>query len=90
MTSIVRQVAFDYSQANVNWFPSHMARGLQDMERRIKGLNLVLEVRDARIPLSSGNPLLEKMIAKIEAKHVIVLNKADLANDEATRVLKPF
>src|SRR3989338_2621727 len=61
----------------IQWFPGHMAKATRDMEARIKMVDVVIEMRDARIPFSSANPALERLA---ERKHrLIVLNKADLA-----------
>ena len=59
------------------WFPGHMAKTLRLMqETHIKTAHLIVEVRDARIPLSSANPELSRIINN---KHrIVVLNKADL------------
>ena len=58
-----------------------MVVGLQD---RLKLVDLVLEVRDARIPLSSANPELEKLIR--HKRRLVVLNKSDLAAPEKQQV----
>lgn len=66
----------------INWFPGHMAKATRELETRLKNLNLIIEVVDARIPLSSQNPNLARLI-----KHkirLIVLNKSDLADRNMT------
>ncbi len=65
------------SQPRINWFPGHMAKALKDVRQKISKVDLVLEVRDARIPLASGNRSLEKALN--QKPRVIVLNKANLA-----------
>lgn len=73
--------------SSVQWFPNHMARGLEAMRVRAQRTQLLIECRDARIPLSSANPLLEGMIKGPE--RLVVFNKADLACPEANgRLLK--
>lgn len=64
--------------AAVNWFPGHMVKATRDIKQRLKSVDLVIEVRDARIPLSSGNQQLEEMIGS--KRRLVVLNKRDLAN----------
>lgn len=63
--------------AGVNWFPGHMAAAVQAMSEKLKDVELVIEVRDARCALSSANPLLDRVAAG--KPRVVVLNKADLA-----------
>lgn len=75
---------FDFSKVSVHWFPSHMARGLQAMERKLRKVDIVVEVRDARIPFSSANPLLEELSR--DRKRIVVFNKTDLADPAANRV----
>ncbi|KAJ1955221.1 Mitochondrial GTPase 1 [Dispira parvispora] len=65
-----------------NWFPGHMARGLREIQTQLQKTDVVVEVRDARIPLSSINPQLEQLANHKD--HVVVYNKADLA-DPASR-----
>src|SRR5208282_6051204 len=59
------------------WFPGHMLAGLRALASTITDIDLIIETRDARIPLSSRNPYLEDVCAY---KHRLVLyNKRDLA-----------
>jgi hypothetical protein len=59
------------------WFPGHMLAGLRALSSTITDIDLIIETRDARIPLSSRNPYLEDVCAH---KHRLVLyNKRDLA-----------
>jgi ribosome biogenesis GTPase A len=66
-----------HSQPRINWFPGHMAKALKDVRQKISKVDLVLEVRDARIPLASGNISLEKALN--QKPRLIVFNKANLA-----------
>ncbi|KAG2216628.1 hypothetical protein INT45_001834 [Circinella minor] len=68
---------FHYDRV-INWFPGHMAKGLRVISERLNSVDLVVEVRDARIPVSSVNPNFEKVVGK--KKRLIVYNKADLAD----------
>ncbi len=65
----------------VNWFPGHMAKTLRELKDFLKMVDLVIETCDARIPESSRNPELHKMLG--QKPRILVLNKADLA-DQAT------
>ncbi|KAM3837056.1 mitochondrial ribosome-associated GTPase 1 isoform 4-T6 [Vipera latastei] len=60
------------------WFPGHMARGLKDMRKSLRAVDGLLEVHDARIPLSGRNPALNEVLGI--RPHLLVLNKMDLAD----------
>jgi ribosome biogenesis GTPase A len=67
---------------NINWFPGHMAKTRRQIKESLKLVDAVIELRDARIPISSTNPELNELI---EGKpKIILLNKADLADEAAT------
>lgn len=66
----------------VNWFPGHMAKALRDIKDHLKQVDLVIETCDARIPDSSRNPELQKLIG--QKPRILLLNKADLADPEIT------
>src|SRR3989339_1561697 len=57
----------------INWFPGHMKKALREAIEKVKMVDLVLEVRDARLPFSSGNRDLEEKLGK--TKRIILLNK---------------
>lgn len=60
------------------WFPGHMAKGLKKMQGSLRLVDCVIEVHDARIPLSGRNPLFQEALGL--KPHVLVLNKMDLAD----------
>lgn len=62
----------------INWFPGHMAKARRQMEEQLKLVDIVIEIRDARMPLASGNPLLNEL-AKNKEK-LVILNKSDRAD----------
>ena len=62
------------------WYPGHMTKAKRMMQENIKLIDLVIELTDARIPLSSRNPDIDEL-AKNKAR-LILLNKADLAEDK--------
>jgi ribosome biogenesis GTPase A len=66
----------------INWYPGHMTKARRMMEEDIKLVDLVIEIVDARIPLSSRNPDIDKL-AKNKAR-IVLLNKSDLADDAVT------
>lgn len=68
--------------ANIHWYPGHMAKATREIEERVKLVDLIIELRDARAPLSTANP----MIASIKNKpHLIILTKTDLADEAVTK-----
>ena len=69
-----------YHKLNLNWYPGHMAKTKRQIEEDLKIIDIVIEILDARIPISSQNPMISEMIKK--KKKIIVLNKADLADDK--------
>ena len=66
----------------VQWYPGHMTKVKRKLEEQIKTIDAVIELRDARIPKSSNNPEIKKIIGNKE--HIIVLNKMDLSCNEVT------
>ena len=66
----------------VQWYPGHMTKAKRKLEEQIKTIDVVIELCDARIPKSSDNPEIKKIIEN--KGHIIVLNKMDLSNNEAT------
>jgi len=67
----------------INWFPGHMARTRRLIKENLKLVDAVIELRDARIPVSSTNPELNGLIEN--KPKIILLNKADLADENATK-----
>lgn len=67
---------------SIQWFPGHMAKAKRLLTEQLKWVDVVLELADARIPLSSRNPMLQEILGS-KAK-LLLLNKADLADSEWT------
>ena len=65
---------------NYQWYPGHMTKAKRMMQENIKLIDLVIELVDARIPLSSRNPDIDEL-GKNKAR-LVLLNKADLAEDK--------
>jgi len=66
---------------DLNWFPKHMNSGLKQMQAKLRSVDCVLEVHDARIPLSGRNPnLCEQLVGP--KPHILILNKADLITND--------
>ena len=68
--------------ANINWFPGHMRKALNEVSEKLKYVDIVFETADARIPISSRNPELDSLVSK--KPRIVVLNKADLADEKIT------
>lgn len=70
-------------KTNINWYPGHMAKTRRQIEADLKIIDIVIELLDARIPISSQNP----DIANITKgkKKIIVLNKCDLADEKQNK-----
>lgn len=67
---------------NVNWYPGHMAKTFRLLGDDLKGVDIVIQLRDARVPYSSINPKFEKMFAN--KTNIVLLSKADLADPNET------
>lgn len=73
---------------NIQWFPGHMAKTRRLVGENLKLVDVVIELLDARIPLSSQNPEINSII-KGKPK-IVVLNKSDLADEEVSRKWKEW
>ncbi|XP_041645672.1 mitochondrial ribosome-associated GTPase 1 isoform X2 [Cheilinus undulatus] len=73
------RTVFDFGGRDVaHWFPGHMAKGLKQMRASLKNVDCIVEVHDARIPLSGRNPEFHDSLGV--KPHLLVLNKMDLAD----------
>ena len=66
------------NKININWFPGHMAKTERELKENLKKVDLVAEVIDARIPISSQNPDISSIIDS--KPRIILINKSDLAD----------
>src|SRR5699024_4530533 len=66
----------------IQWFPGHMAKARREIEEQLKVVDLVIELVDARAPLSSENPMIQDIIA--HKPKLVVLMKKDLADPRET------
>lgn len=66
---------------NIQWYPGHMTKARRMMEENIKLIDLVIELLDARIPISSKNPDIDTL-AKGKAR-LVILNKSDLSDEKS-------
>jgi ribosome biogenesis GTPase A len=66
----------------IQWFPGHMAKARRLIEEKLKIIDVVYEIVDARIPESSRNPMMDQIIQHKDK--ILILNKADLADPRVT------
>lgn len=71
------------NQNPIQWFPGHMTKAKRQMEENLKKVDFVIEIRDARIPDSSKNPMLDELIQN--EPRLILLSKKDKADPIATK-----
>lgn len=69
---------------NINWYPGHMKKTRELIKENLKMVNVVIEVIDSRIPVSSRNPLIRQMTEN--KKRITILNKSDLSDEKANRL----
>ena len=67
---------------NINWYPGHMAKTKKQIQEDLKLIDVVVELLDSRIPISSRNPDINTLVQG--KKKIIVLNKSDLAEEKET------
>ncbi|APR28478.1 ribosome biogenesis GTPase YlqF [Pediococcus acidilactici] len=67
----------------IQWYPGHMAKAIRQVEEKLKLVDVVFELVDARIPVSSRNPMIESVIK--DKPHLLILTKADLAYPQETQ-----
>jgi len=73
---------------NINWYPGHMKKTRESIEKNLSMVDLVLELIDARIPYSSQNPVIDSIVKN--KPRIIILNKSDLADELANRMWQAY
>ena len=76
-------MAENKQEMNIQWYPGHMTKTRRMIQCQLKNMDAVCEILDARIPLSSRNPDVEELTAG--KPRLIVLNRIDVADSDATR-----
>ena len=66
----------------ISWYPGHMLKAKRELAKKLKSVDVVLEMRDARIPISSVNHDLEELLYK--KRRILIFNKTCLADDKIT------
>lgn len=72
----------------INWYPGHMSKAKRQMQDELKLVDVIVELVDARIPYSSKNPDIDKLAGS--KPRVLLLNKADLADEGRTKEYKSY
>src|SRR5688572_30388951 len=67
----------------IQWFPGHMAKARREVTEKLKLIDIVYELVDARIPMSSRNPMIEEILKN--KPRIMLLNKADKADAAVTK-----
>lgn len=67
----------------IQWFPGHMTKARRQIQEKLKLIDVVIELVDARLPLSSRNPMIDEILQG--KPRLIVLNKSDLADPSVTK-----
>ncbi|UII57394.1 ribosome biogenesis GTPase YlqF [Cytobacillus spongiae] len=67
----------------IQWFPGHMAKARRQVTEKLKLVDIIFELVDARIPRSSRNPMIDEIIQ--QKPRLVLLNKADMADKEITK-----
>lgn len=67
---------------HINWYPGHMKKTRELIQENLKAVDLVVEILDSRIPVSSRNPIISELLGK--KKRIVLLGKCDLADEAET------
>ena len=67
----------------IQWFPGHMAKARREVTEKLKLVDIIFELVDARLPLSSRNPMIDEVVG--QKIRLLILNKADMADDFQTK-----
>lgn len=77
-----------FSSSSINWYPGHMAKAKREISEKINLIDIVFEAIDARIPMSSKNHEITKMIGN--KPRILIMTKADLCDEEVTLKWKKY
>lgn len=66
----------------IQWFPGHMAKARRQVTEKLKYIDIVFELVDARLPMSSRNPMIDEIVSV--KPRIVLLNKADMADEKIT------
>ena len=77
-----------FPKVRINWYPGHMAKTKKEIMNSMQIIDIVIEILDSRIPLSSRNPDIQNLTKN--KKKIILLNKIDLADEKQTEKWKAY
>lgn len=69
-----------FSKVSINWYPGHMAKTKKQISEDLKLIDIIIEILDSRIPISSRNPDINELTKNKD--RIIILNKSDLADSK--------
>ena len=72
----------EFEKLNIQWFPGHMTKAQRMIEDQMKQVDAVCEILDARIPMASRNPDVDRLAGS--KPRIVVPNRTDLADPNAT------
>ncbi|MDY0234452.1 MAG: ribosome biogenesis GTPase YlqF [Gudongella sp.] len=73
---------------NINWYPGHMKKTRESIQKNLVMIDIVFELLDARIPYSSQNPIIDELVAS--KPRIIILNKEDLADKSSNKLWQEY
>lgn len=73
---------------NINWYPGHMKKTKESIQKNLSMVDVVFELIDARIPYSSQNPIIDSILG--DKPRVTILNKSDLASDYGNKLWQEY
>lgn len=73
---------------NINWYPGHMKKTRESIEKSLKMVDIVFELIDARIPYSSQNPIIDIIVK--DKPRIVILNKYDLADKRGNELWQSY
>ena len=68
---------------NINWYPGHMKKTMDNIRLSLKLVDIVGEIIDSRIPISSKNPVIDDVLK--DKPRIMILNKSDMADENETK-----
>nr|CCC92926.1 putative GTP-binding protein [Trypanosoma congolense IL3000] len=85
---VSREAFVDISEQGAAWYLGHMQLASRALAEKVKDADFVLEIRDARLPFTTANPNLQKII--VSRPKLIVFNKAELSNEDCNRAIQQY
>lgn len=73
---------------NINWYPGHMKKTRESIQKNLSMVDVVFELIDARIPYSSQNPVIDSIVDN--KPRIIILNKSDLASNKGNKIWQDY